>query len=149
MESKPGDSTPKNQHGHGQEVRITDRNFFSLRPGKPQPPPDPEVAVTQLEALDMEARIAACLIERWGLVAAQRDGEDSAGRARLRKLTPQELVAEACETAQLACDEFRRRGWVLQLPTHEEAVALLEIRRGDREATWAAAEAAQPKVDAA
>ena len=63
-----------------------------------------------------EARIAEALIERWGIVAARSDGEDSAGRQKLALLTPQELVERACETAALACAEFDRRGWFLHVP---------------------------------
>lgn len=76
-----------------------------------------KVEVNDTEAAEWEARLACALIERWGLVAAMPDGEDAAGRAKLRKLAPAELVMEACETAQLAVAEFRKRGWVKSLPS--------------------------------
>lgn len=49
--------------------------------------------------------------------AGAYNGEDSAGRAKGRKLTPIELVNEAVEVADLAVEEFRRRGWVIELPS--------------------------------
>lgn len=53
-------------------------------------------------------------------MAATPDGEDTAGRARLRKTTPEELVSEAVTTADLAVEEFRRRGWMIPLPEVKE-----------------------------
>ena len=78
------------------------------------------------ELLDIEANLAVALIERWGLVAWQPDGEDTAGRQKLRKSTPLELVTEACDTAAVAYSEFRRRGWVTPALTQSEAVDLVE-----------------------
>lgn len=85
----------------------------------------PEVLLHQLEAPEWEARLASILIERWGIVAGMPDGEDSRGRARVRKATPVELVTEACETAALAVAEFRKRGWVVNVPTLAERNAAI------------------------
>ena len=85
-----------------------------------------EVQSVYTELFDLEANLAAALIERWGLVAAKPDGEDSAGRAKLRKSAPQELVTEACETAALALAEFRRRGWTKQALTQPEVDDILD-----------------------
>jgi hypothetical protein len=90
-----------------------------------------KVEIIDTEAAEWEARLACALIERWGLVAAMPDGEDAAGRAKLRKLAPAELVMEACETAQLAVAEFRKRGWVVKLPGLADLEA---FRQQDREA---------------
>lgn len=67
-----------------------------------------------------EARMASLLIEKWGLVAAAPDGEDSAGRSQVRLLNPNEVVERACTTAQLAVATFRERGWVYQMPSLKE-----------------------------
>ena len=78
------------------------------------------VMVHSRESPAWKARLACALIEKWGLVAAAPDGEDSSGRAKLRKLTPTELVAEATEVADLAVEEFRRRNWVTELPSFSD-----------------------------
>jgi len=75
-----------------------------------------EIVVYQQRAFDAEAELAAQMIERWGMSAAIEDGEDSAGRAKIRLLTPEELVQRACETAEQAMEEFNKRGWILDLP---------------------------------
>ena len=75
------------------------------------------VSLHSREQPTWKARLACALIERWGLVAGAYDGEDSAGRAKGRKLAPIELVNEAVEVADLAVEEFRRRGWVVELPS--------------------------------
>jgi len=65
---------------------------------------------------DDRAAFAAALLERWGMVCAQPDGEDSAGRQRLRLMTPAELVERACQVTEAAFAEFRKRDWLLDLP---------------------------------
>lgn len=45
------------------------------------------------------------------MIAAQSDGEDSAGRSKLRLQTPQELVERACNVAGLMYEEIKARGW--------------------------------------
>lgn len=74
------------------------------------------VVVYPLRMPNTEARMATAFIERWGMVAARPDGEDSAGRQKLSLLTPEELVGRACATAKLACQEFEKRGWMLHVP---------------------------------
>jgi hypothetical protein len=62
---------------------------------------------------DMRARLAMTLIEKWGMVAATvADGEDSAGRSRMRLLTPAEVVGRACETAERAIEAMHGLGWM-------------------------------------
>jgi hypothetical protein len=73
-------------------------------------------AIHKLRAPCTEASLAINLIERWGLVAAKPDGEDSAGRAKLELLTPEELVNRACDTADLVLKECEARGWMLPIP---------------------------------
>ena len=68
---------------------------------------------------NMHARLALDMIERWGGVAAEIDGEDSAGRSKVRLQTPQELVDRACSTAALAMAAFHERNWLLPVPVPE------------------------------
>lgn len=62
------------------------------------------------------ARIAMSMAERWGMVAAMPDGEDSAGRQKLRVLTPEELANKACATAAALWKEFGERDWFYENP---------------------------------
>jgi hypothetical protein len=44
------------------------------------------------------------------------DGEDSAGRMKLRLMTPAEVAFRACDIADAAMSEMEARGWLLDLP---------------------------------
>ena len=57
--------------------------------------------------VEQEAILAMSLIERWGMVAGQPDGEDSAGRSKLRLSTPEELVDRAFIVARMAFSRAR------------------------------------------
>ncbi|HHJ80712.1 MAG TPA: hypothetical protein ENJ65_03670 [Candidatus Tenderia electrophaga] len=72
------------------------------------------------ELLNKQAAFMLQFIERWGMVAATEHGEDSAGRSKLRLLTPAELVDRAAVTAELAFAEMRRRGLIVDLPCLDE-----------------------------
>ncbi len=74
------------------------------------------ISIKTMEYALWKARMASTLIEKWGMVVGIPDGEDSGGRAKLRTATPEEVVATACSTAELAVDEFRKRGWTVTLP---------------------------------
>src|SRR5262252_4506659 len=84
---------------------------------------EPKITIHESQAPNFEARIALSLVERWGLVAADVDGEDTAGRSKLRRLTPHELTRDACETAAGLVAEFERRGWMVELPSPTEHMA--------------------------
>ena len=88
----------------------------------------PNITLYERETPSFEARIALSMVEKWGIVAATTDGEDTAGRAKLRPLTPAELVERACTTADLLATELRTRGWMLELPSLEEAIAAKKTR---------------------
>ncbi len=75
-----------------------------------------DTIVYKKSALDSRGQFATAMIERWGMVAAIEDGEDSAGRHKIRLSTPTELVQRACEVSNLAYEEFEKRGWILKLP---------------------------------
>lgn len=73
------------------------------------------VVIHDDELIQPEACLAMDLIQKWGLVAAIPDGEDSAGRTKLRLQTPEELVPRAFATSKLAFDEARKRGLVVKV----------------------------------
>lgn len=79
-----------------------------------------EVFVTNTVVPDMPADWALEIASRWGAVAGHPDGEDSTGRAKLRLMTPDEIVTRSCEVASKLWDEFKRRDWLLDLPTPKE-----------------------------
>ncbi len=79
-----------------------------------------EVKLHRRYELSHAARLASVLIERWGMVAGVDDGEDTAGRAKLRLQTPEDVVTRACETAERAITEFKARGWLCPMPSYEE-----------------------------
>jgi hypothetical protein len=64
------------------------------------------------EILENEARLAMIMIEKWGMVAALPDGEDTTGRQKMRIMTPTELVNRAFITAKLAMAYARKNGLV-------------------------------------
>src|SRR5690349_12323012 len=78
---------------------------------------DKAIQIHETEQLEREAQMAFVLIERWGMVAGIEDGEDSAGRARVRLSTPSELVARAFAVARLAMDRARQNGLVHTTPS--------------------------------
>lgn len=69
---------------------------------------------------DDAAELAVRMIERWGQVAAIDDGEDSAGRAKLRLATPEELVTRAFEVAELYVYHAAHRGHVIEGVSKED-----------------------------
>jgi len=75
-----------------------------------------------LKVPDARAAFAMACIERWAMVAAELDGEDSAGRSRLRRMTPNELVDHACEVSAIAFAKFANRGWLLDQPPFADIV---------------------------
>ncbi len=69
---------------------------------------------------NMCARLAMEYVKEWGMIMAATDGEDSAGRAKLRIATPDEVTERACEVASLLLEKLERRGWLLKAPSIEE-----------------------------
>ena len=88
---------------------------------------DTEVVVVQLKLPNHPAQMAQSFIERWGMLLCDSDGEDSAGRQKLRLMLADEVVARACQMAEIAWQEFERRGWLLTLPkpkVHKEGLPM-------------------------
>lgn len=67
-----------------------------------------------------QAAFAMHLAEKLGLVAGEVDGEDSAGRQKLRLLTSGEVAQRACAIAADTWEQFRKRGWLLDVPVPDE-----------------------------
>jgi len=79
-----------------------------------------EVSVENRFMPIFEARLATNLIEKWGMVAAMPDGEDSSGRQKARMMDPSEIVHRACETARLAADAFYAADWMVEIPSQAD-----------------------------
>jgi hypothetical protein len=62
------------------------------------------------------ARIATDIAARFALIAAIPDGEDSAGRQKLRLPTAEELASRSASIAEALWNEFQQRGWLAELP---------------------------------
>ena len=65
---------------------------------------------------NLKATLALSMVERWGPVAGMPDGEDSAGRQKLRIQNVDELVDRACSTADMLVNAFKTRNWLLNVP---------------------------------
>lgn len=75
---------------------------------------EPTVA-TKLKA-DPRGDLVISLVSHWGVIAAIPDGEDSAGRVRLRLQTPEELVSRACAVAEAVFAAMEEREWLVHIP---------------------------------
>lgn len=75
------------------------------------------ITLNETEHFEHEAKIALDIIVRWGMIAAEPDGEDSAGRQKARIFTPAELTRRAFETARLFMEGARLRGFIHRSPS--------------------------------
>ena len=66
------------------------------------------------------ARLATALVERWGLLTGAPDGEDSAGRMKVRLESPSEIAVRACDIADATIREFENRNWLDKMPSFAE-----------------------------
>lgn len=82
-----------------------------------------DVVVYETETFDVAGRLAAVLVERWGLVAAKFDGEDSAGRAKMALPSVREVVERAFDMAEGFMSEAKRRGHLVEIPDLNEVNA--------------------------
>jgi hypothetical protein len=64
-----------------------------------------------------KAEYAKHLMEHHATVCAVPDGEDTAGRSKLRLQTPAEVVDRCVEIADRAYAEFEKRGWLVAVPS--------------------------------
>ncbi len=88
-----------------------------------------KVQLYNVEVPNEVANLAFAFLEKWGPVCAEMDGEDSAGRAKLRPLSPAETVTRAFDIAQAAYAEARKRGTLLDVPDLEEVNKAAEEER--------------------
>ncbi len=78
------------------------------------------IVLFKTETPDDVGALAMNLIERWGLVAAMPDGEDSSGRTRLRLPTANELVTRAFDIAEATLAECSKRHHMVAIPDLNE-----------------------------
>lgn len=78
------------------------------------------IAVHDLKMPDLRARFAMEVLERLALIAGEDNGEDTAGRQKVRRSLPNELVSFACDLADKSFTEFEKRGWLLNIPCYED-----------------------------
>ena len=88
-----------------------------------------EIRVYKDEVFDEVSGFAAMLIDKWGLVAAMPDGEDSAGRSRLRLPTPTELTDRAFAIAEALFAKAEATGHIVKLPDLNELNAVYDEKR--------------------
>ena len=101
------------------KVRIADEHNYG----------DKRIIVYNDEAPSQEANLAMVLLEKWGPVCAMPDGEDSAGRAKSRAMTPAETVKHAFDIAAEAMRVARERGLMIALPDLNEINAEKDAER--------------------
>jgi hypothetical protein len=89
-----------------------------------QPYGDERYVLHHILQPDLRGQLACQFAERWALVAAETDGEDSAGRQKLRRLEPHELAVHACQCVSALFHEFESRDWLLKVPAYQEVIAL-------------------------
>lgn len=75
-----------------------------------------DVAICRTKILGTAGEMAKELISRWGMVSGIEDGEDTAGRAKLRLATVEEVVERACNASEAFCLEAEKRGWFVDIP---------------------------------
>lgn len=80
-----------------------------------------EIHVCDRVALHPQARLAADLMRHLSIAAGQEDGEDSAGRQKIRLMPPGDVAKRAVEIAAAAYAEFDDRGWLLEVPIPKPA----------------------------
>lgn len=84
-----------------------------------------------------EAAMTLHLIEKWGPVVGIFDGEDSAGRAKMRNATPAEVATQAADIAAAAYKEIAARGWLIEMPAPPaDELASADTRPDKQPASW-------------
>ena len=111
------------------EVIVTNKHNFR----------EPQIMVHEREIPDLEAKIAISLVEKWGMVSGAEGGEVSTGRAKLRLMTPHEVVDRACETAEALVAELRTRKWFVAVAPYGEIADHAKKLEADHETAEEAA----------
>lgn len=89
----------------------------------------PQFTIHDTEAPTFEARLAISLVEKWGMVSGIEDGEDRSGRAKLRLMTPAEVIERAMSTSELLAAAIRDKKWMTALPTYEDGERIAKEQR--------------------
>lgn len=77
---------------------------------------DTKLIVHNLMALDARATAVLEMITKWGTIAGEPDGEDSAGRQKLKSVDEFSTVERACTLVEEAFSQFEKRNWSEPLP---------------------------------
>jgi hypothetical protein len=77
---------------------------------------DIESHLYDTEVYQPQAAFACELLRVLAMPNGVPDGIDGKGDVQVRLLTPKEAVSRACEIAALAFDEYKSRGWTLEVP---------------------------------
>lgn len=101
------------------KYRITEEHDYGSR----------VVKMYRTEMPSFEAELAFILLEKWGPVCAMPDGEDSAGRAKVRGMTPAETVQHAFDIASEAMRTAHARGLMVAIPDLNEINAEVDAKR--------------------
>lgn len=112
---------------------MTKETLYAVRPNSYGDDKTPRMVIHRTELPTDEARFAMAILERWAMVQAKESGEDSAGRAKLSLMPVNETVERACNIAEGAFVTFRKRGWMLDVPSLDEMEEQIEARENRKE----------------
>lgn len=84
-----------------------------------------QVTIAHVAVLTPKGDMLRRLVERWGMVMARPDGEDSHGRSKVGVMPVEEMVARAADTVDEMYRVIEERGWSVDLPTPLEAENML------------------------
>ena len=101
------------------KFRITDESRYG----------DKQVQIYETEIPNAQGRFALDLVERFGLIVAQPDGEDSAGRQKAMLLPVGDVVARAFAIADEAFLALREHGLMVAVPDLNEVNAEADAKR--------------------
>jgi hypothetical protein len=74
--------------------------------------------------LSLRARVALDIIKHCAMVVAVNDGEDSAGRSRLRLSAPSETAQRANDIADALVAGWEAQGWIRKVDVTPEEAAI-------------------------
>lgn len=80
-----------------------------------------EITICHTEVPQEKAKTALDLMRHLAIVAGEVNGEDTAGRQKLRLMTPEEVVDRAISIADIAWNKFREKDWILDVPVPKVA----------------------------
>jgi len=93
----------------------------------------PHINVYDNEYLTNRAKICLDMITKWGIIAGDNDGEDSAGRSRLKLQDPKELVDRAISITEYAFNRFKENGFIYESMTLKEAKKIVKEKNTKNE----------------